>query len=299
MRSAPTRAAQACTLLLLLALGTANTAAQARGRPRDAEREPGPDAPRVVVRDSIDRPIPFANIQSGGGSIHVASDSGIALLRVPRADSLRLLVRRIGFKPFDGWVRPGADGSYAVLMSPLPQNLNRVTIYERNTPLARTGFYDRMERVRRGAIVGRFITPEEIEQRNATRASRLLEGEMSIRVRSYSVAQKAVISGRGGTCAAGILVDGKRMNGMAEEVLTTEGQDEIMRLARKYPPGPDALEKAEREFLAARTSIDEVVSSLAVTAIEIYPSMAGVPAELQREAPKYACSLVVIWTGRR
>lgn len=264
----------------------------------------GAQAPRVVVRDSIGRPIPYANVQSGGSTARVASDSGFVTLTVPRADSLKLLARRIGFAPWEGWVRPNDAGDFVVLLRPLPQNLNRVTIYQPDSPLARTGFYDRMERASRGAIVARFWTPEAIDLRNPSRTSALFEGENIVRVKPMS--GKPVLTGRGGTCPMGVLVDGQRVMHMVEEISTREGEDEIQEIVnriRRSPQGrtagPGARMIAEREFLMARMSIDELVNSLGLVAVEIYSSIAGAPAELQRNAPPYACGLVVVWTGSR
>lgn len=261
-------------------------------------------APRVVVRDSAGRSIPYASVQSGGGTPRVASDSGVVLLTVPRADSLRLLARRIGFQPWEGWVRPDSSGDFPIRLRPLPQNLDRVSIYERDTPLARAGFYDRMERVAKGAVVARFWTPEAIELRNPNRTSALMEGESIVRVRTMS--GKPVLTGRGGTCPMGVLVDGQRMHGMVEEISTREGEDEIQDIMRRMSrtpmgrgAGPGLRLAAEREFLYERTSVDDLVNSLGLVAVEIYATMAGVPAELLRNAPSYACGLVVIWTGRR
>ena len=94
----------------------------------------------------------------------------------------------------------------------------------------------------------------------------------------------------------GVVVDGQRLNHTVEEISTREGEEEILRIARQQRVG---REQAERIFLYSRESIDELVNSLAVVAVEIYASMASVPAELQRAAPPYACGLVVVWTGRR
>lgn len=94
----------------------------------------------------------------------------------------------------------------------------------------------------------------------------------------------------------GVVVDGQRLSHTVEEISTREGEEEILRIMRQQRVG---REQAERIFLYARESIDELVNSLAVVAVEIYASMASVPAELQRAAPPYACGLVVVWTGRR
>ncbi|MCE9600905.1 MAG: carboxypeptidase-like regulatory domain-containing protein [Gemmatimonadetes bacterium] len=254
-------------------------------------------APRVVVHDSAGTPIPFVNVQVGGGKVRAASDSGIALLSVQRAESLKIIARRIGFDPVERWVHADSAGEYHLVMRASPQFVGRAVIYARNTPLARAGFYDRMERSEHGAIGARFLTPEAIELRNANRVSSLLEGESTLRVRT--VAGKPVLSGRGGNCPVGLIVDGQRMLGTVEEMGTTEGQIEIERIMRRLGSRPDARDAAEREYLQTRSSIDEIVTSLAVAAIEIYPSVSSAPAELQRNAAHFACSLVVVWTGRR
>ena len=139
----------------------------------------------------------------------------------------------------------------------------------------------------------RFITPEEIEMRNASRVSRLLEGENFVRVRSFS--GKPVLFGRGGICAMGIVVDGLQMRGTAEEINAIDGEQEIQEIARRQRLDREA---AERQFLAVRSSIDEIVSSLAVQAIEIYPSLSAAPPEIMRAASSMACGVVVISTGR-
>ncbi len=280
-----------------LALVALALSVPAAGRVLGAQA-PAAAPPRVVVKDSTGRPIPYAAVQTAGSNPRTASDSGIVTLRVPRADSLKLLARRMGFEPWEGWVRPDDAGDYPVVLRPLPQNINRVTIYERDTPLSRTGFYDRMERVERGAVVARFWTPEAIELRNPQRVTALLEGENLVRVRR--LAGRTFVVGRNAQCPAGILVDGQRMLGTIEEIATPETESEIRYLmATKFRGRADARDAAERDWASTKMSIDEVVTSLSIVAVEVYSSLAAAPAELQRNAPAYACSLVVIWTGRR
>ena len=93
----------------------------------------------------------------------------------------------------------------------------------------------------------------------------------------------------------GIIVDGLQMRGTAEEINTLEGEQELQEIMRRQRLDRAA---AERQFLAVRSSIDEIVTSLAVQAIEIYPSVSAAPPEIMRSAPSMACGLVVIWTGR-
>lgn len=249
----------------------------------------------VKVRDTQGIPIPYALVQQPRGSSRVASDSGVAEFRIDARDSLRFIVRRIGFSPFDGWLRADSAGGFNVSLAPLPRMLTVVKVSERaNTPLARTGFYDRMERVRRGATVARFITPEELDLRNPARISNVLQGENIVKV-NYSNG-KVLLGGRSRNCPMTVLLDGRKVPGMVEEVYTKEGADELTEIMRSERVSlPEAMDR----FIRRRLSVDELVISAAVAAVEIYSSAAGVPAELQQNMAADACGLIALWTGAR
>lgn len=249
---------------------------------------------RVRVVDSLGTPIPYAVVQPANGASRVASDSGIAEFRLALRDSMKVVVRRIGYLPFGGWVTNSratdTGGEFVVRLVPAPRSLRTVTIEERlNTPLARAGFYDRMERVRRGAVVGVFITPEELEVRSPSRISQMLAGLPSLKLHRYS--DKAVLSGRTGSCPVTVLIDGRKMAGMAEEIFTWDGQREIERMG-----GGDG---AVHRFLQARTTIDEVISTAGISAVEVYSNANSIPAELLQNAGQAPCALVAFWTGSR
>lgn len=245
---------------------------------------------RLLVVDSAGTPVPFALVTLSGGARRVASDSGIAILgRVAHNDSVKLLVRRVGYAPFDGWVRTAAD-PLVVRLTPLARQLSAVTVTERaNTPLARTGFYDRLERARRGAYSARFITPEELDLRSPGRVSDVLAGEAFLRIRRQS--RRPILTGRGPGCPVAILVDGNRVTNTVEDYYTHEGQRVIKEMG--------GSQRDIEEFLRARQTIDEIVSALSVAAIEIYASVNSAPADLQRSLSAEACGIVAIWTGSR
>lgn len=81
------------------------------------------------------------------------------------------------------------------------------------------------------------------------------------------------------------------MTNMVEEIYTREGQDEIQRLGGRL--------NGTARFLAGRQSVDDLISALSVAGIEIYPTAAGAPVELQRAAGNSACTIVAIWSGNR
>jgi hypothetical protein len=272
-------------LLVLLASG-AELAAQRSG------------TSLVRVIDEADRPIPYALVQVGKTAPRIANDSGHAVVVVRPAPSLEMSVRRLGYREFRGAVERSADGDeYVVRLSSLVPTLERVVVDARAaSPLARTGFYDRVERVQRGAIVGEFITPEELEERNPVQMSDAVIGSRSVRVRYLSARRIAVLTGRGG-CAMTILVDKMRVNNSAQDVAREGDPTSISNLERtqRYSLDYDLLEKT----LTANPSIDALVAGREIMAIEMYTSMANAPAELIQLTGGGSCGLVAIWTGPR
>lgn len=173
------------------------------------------------------------------------------------------------------------------MLASLARQLAVVRVEDRaNTPLARRGFYDRMERAQRGSFQARFITPEELDVRNPAQISQVLGGESMVRV--VRQAGKVVLSGRGTGCAMAVLVDGLLLRGMVEEVYTSDG-------IREHGNNAVRIE----QFLRARQSVDEAVTAMSIAAIEIYPRAQTAPVELQRAAGAEACGIVALWTGKR
>lgn len=246
----------------------------------------------VSVLDIGGQPIPYALVSIGTAPPRVADASGVAKLPNPvNADSADLVVRRIGYNPFGGWAKLDADGlRFEVRMNPLARALNPRTISERrDTPLARRGFYDRLERVANGATVGRFVTPEELDLRNVGQLSAYLAAEPYIRIQRSN--GKPILTGRQPGCPMQIVLDGTRLTNTVEEVYTPKGQEEIRRLGG----GPQGTNR----FLQGKQSVDEIISAFSVAAMEIYPSAAGAPIEIQRAAGGAACGILVIWSGGR
>ncbi|MBX9929360.1 MAG: hypothetical protein K2X99_10650 [Gemmatimonadaceae bacterium] len=156
-----------------------------------------------------------------------------------------------------------------------------------STPLSRTGFYDRMQRVQRGAFTAEFLTPEELEQRDRGRTSEILSGSRFVRLlQSGGARSRVILTGRGG-CPMNIVIDGQAIQRTLEETATTGAPSSIMSSgsARRY--SEDVL------------SIDELLDGRAIMAIEIYPSGTNAPAEITPPSGRGACGIVVIWTGAR
>lgn len=245
----------------------------------------------VAVRDRGGQAIPYAVVTVKSGVNRVANEDGVVELPAPvDADSVELVVRRIGYRPFGEFVHVVEDGRFIVEMDPLPRALNPRTITERrDTPLARRGFYERMERVRRGATVARFITPEELDSRQVNVVSAILAGESYVKIERFGT--RPILTGRTPGCALAVIVDGMRMTGMVEELYTREGQDEVRRLG--------GGQTGTSRFLASRTSVDDLLSAQSVAGMELYPTAAAAPIELQRAAGNGWCGILAIWSGGR
>jgi len=234
----------------------------------------------IQVTDVRGNAIPFALVQITNGVGRVADDSGRVTFSMKPKDSLNIQARRIGFQPYIGWVkRDTTSGLYVADLPVLPRTLDPVTITgRRDTPLARTGFYDRVARVQKGSYAARMITPEELELRNPMKLSQILTGDNYVKVTPMNGRQ--VLLGRGVNCAMTVLLDGQRVMGTYEEAIGS------------LNPPP----------LSSLSSIDDAVNAMSIAAIEVYGSVAAVPVELQRVAGSrmaQGCGLVAIWTGSR
>jgi hypothetical protein len=252
---------------------------------------------RVVrVVDDRGNPVPYALVAAGKATARVADDSGVVTVSRDRSNEIEIWVRRIGYREFRAPVTPDAEtGVYQVMLFPFARTVDAVVVSERaSTPLTRSGFYDRIERVQRGAIVGEFITPEELDSRHISNSSDALQGRRYARVTYVGVRRIPVILGRGG-CGMSIIVDGQRLNDTVQDEMETGAPTSIQNLQSAHG---DPRGRAE-ERLSRSPSIDEIVSGREIAAIEIYPSMANAPSELVQLTGGGSCGLVVIWTGGR
>ncbi len=162
----------------------------------------------IVVVDSHLAPVPYALVSVANGSPRAADSLGRVRLGTNDELEVPARVQRIGFTPFSGVLtRESATEPFVVQLASLHPTLATVrTVAPRNTMLSRTGFYDRMDRVRNGAMVGDFLTPEELELRLHGPVSAALQGSRYVRVRG------GALLGRG-DCRMQILLDGRRVEG--------------------------------------------------------------------------------------
>ncbi|MHB0964582.1 MAG: hypothetical protein ACYC5V_15385 [Gemmatimonadaceae bacterium] len=243
----------------------------------------------VRVKTPGGQPVPYAVVSVDGAPYRIADEGGALTLVMASRDSLPVLVKRIGFRPFDGWARRGAsDLAFEAVMQPLAAVMDTVRVVARQvTPLSRTGFYDRVDRVKKSAMLGEFISPEELEARNLSKLSDILQGRQYSRIATtqYRGRQQPVVQGRA-RCAMNIVVDGQFIKNTTQDLKFSEVPLSIR--GGGSAPSPSPL-----------LSLDEIVDGRSIMGIEIYPSIANAPVELIPTASHGGCGLVAIWTGPR
>jgi hypothetical protein len=179
--------------------------------------------PSVVVRDPDGVPVPRAQVQVARSAPIPTDASGRIPTKEPLAAGTTLRVRRIGFAPLDTTLRIEGGVELLLVLRPLAVRLGEVAVIESvDTPLARTGFYDRMRRVRLGAIRGEFVPPEELEARSGGLLASLFHGRQLV---SVGRGRPLMLTGRGG-CQASVLLDGRVVDD--EFIDDLVGANEIM-----------------------------------------------------------------------
>lgn len=161
----------------------------------------------VVVRvaDRSGVPVPYALVWINGTPPRTADATGEVRFARGLPATFQVSVRRIGYAPHDTTVSGIGNATIRVTLNPVERELEAVlTVATRSTPLAMTGFYDRMERVRRGAIRGEFVTPEELEGRQIVMMSQIFQGRSLVSVQG---GREAKLFGRG-QCMMQVLIDG-------------------------------------------------------------------------------------------
>lgn len=252
----------------------------------------GQGARAVTVRITTvgGQAVPYALVAVNGTPDRIANATGSVTMPLAVRDSVRVSARRIGFRPFDGWAMSGANADlFEARMTPVAAFIDTVRIVAQQvTPLSRTGFYERVERVRKSAMLGEFISPEELEARNVSRLSDILQGRQYSRIATVNIKGRSqpIAQGRG-RCAMNIVVDGQYVKNTTQELNVSE-----------VPTSIRGGRSADTNS-ALMMGLDEIVDGRSIMGIEIYPSIAGAPVELIPTASRGACGLIAIWTGAR
>ncbi len=226
-------------------------------------------------------PISYANVQVNGGRRYVADDSGRVAVPLRATGRLTLLARRIGFEPEEVKLDAMPDTTVRLRMRAVATVLPGQVVTGK-APYVRLdlgGFYKRMAEVERGARVGYFVTPEDLELRKPQNVTDAVEQFPSIRLRPIDdgkmspdgmyhsdglpLARKFRIEDRTG-CPLTVYFDRVRIQ-----------------------PTMVGLKLVDAE-------INTLVQPHSVAGIEVYPRGMGAPPEFQPAGN--TCGVVVIWS---
>lgn len=231
---------------------------------------------RVTGIDSL--PIAYAFVQANGGRAMLTDEDGRVSIGSGKKQTLTIEVRRIGYTPFYGKIDfPDTAITIPLTLQTIGQQLSTVKVSANKTKssLELSGFYKRWLDGQRGVNTAVFIGPEEIEKRNATRTSNLLNGVSGISVTRTPNGNNVIVSG-GGTCPMAIVLDGR-------QVCASGG------CLHSDP------QKAGITDMTA-VLIDQVVDMGSVAGIEVYKRGGNMPSDFHVEGD---CGAVAIWTGTR
>ena len=213
------------------------------------------------VVDSAGRAVFGASVQAISTLQSTVSDSaGRFRLQALSPGLVYIRVRKIGYlsEYFPLQTEAGRVASLTVKLRPASgaPSLARVEVRADARREARmAGFYERMRKAN-----GIFVEREELLRRNASQVTEVLRGRNGVNI-IRDGSNNPVVFGRNltgaGYCAMGVILDGVFVN--------TNG-----------------------------ISIDQMVNTQDVRAIEVYKSGPGVPSEFQRRETD--CGAVIIWT---
>ena len=89
----------------------------------------------------------------------------------------------MGYKPAEYKATRDSAGVFVVALEPIVLNLRPVEVTVRaNTPLSRTGFYERAQLAQRGSFAAQFYGPEELDSQSAGRLSDLMQTSRYVHV---------------------------------------------------------------------------------------------------------------------
>jgi hypothetical protein len=230
---------------------------------------------RVLGTDSL--PIPYAFVQANGGHALLSDEDGRVSIGSGKKQTFTIEVRRIGYSPFYGKIDfPDTAITIPLILQSVGQQLStvKVNVNKTKSSLELSGFYRRWLDGQKGVNTAVFIGPEEIEKRNATRTSNLLNGVSGISITRTATGNNVVVTG-GGTCPMAIVLDGRQVcaNGGCLRNATKAGVDDLTAVL-----------------------IDQIVDMGSVAGIEVYKRGGNMPSDFHVDGD---CGAVAIWTGTR
>ena len=224
----------------------------------------------------------------------VTDEDGHWVLDAPRPGHYYIEARRIGYQPWIGGpvdLKIGDDWTSVYHLQPLAVMMDPVEISAQATEryLELTGFYDRQR-----ADFGHYITPDDIERRQASRVSELLAPLPGVSlVGSGSGLSKRYIHMRGshlsqgGLCRPRVFVDG---------LIYNRGDSRMVGVDDWGNPVTATSDDAIATFRETELNIDDIAHPSSIAAIEVYRSGTQVPVHFGGGSVQTQCGVIVVWT---
>lgn len=214
-----------------------------------------------LVRDSAGVPIGGALVAVAGTTLTVETDEqGQFRLAKVSPGELSLRIKRLGFMPDTVRVAilAGQTASVNIVLTRAPVALSSVVVTGRREATGQlAGFYRRMSQG-----VGRFLTREQIEHRNASSMTDLLRGTAGLNFGSGGLGQRSGVRFRGASpsCAPLTYIDG---------IAATAGEFDL-----------------------------NAIDPMSLAGVELYSGPSTVPAEFSRSGrfTGSTCGTIVLWT---
>jgi hypothetical protein len=223
----------------------------------------------------------------------LADPDGRWLIEVPGPGVYYVEAKRMGYQPWvDGpvEVNQGDDLVFEFHLQRLAVTLDPidVTAEALQRYLELSGFYARQK-----SDFGHFMTPDDIERRQAARVTDLLTGLPGVNVVSMtegsvgprSVQLRGSSLSHGGVCRPRVFVDG---------LMYARGDSRPKRLDE----GLDVEAFLDQQLLQLDQglSLDDIGHPSTIAAIELYRSGSQVPVQFGGTSVETQCGVVVIWT---
>ena len=247
-----------------------------------------------LLDHQTDRPIPAAVVtllaaDSSVVTTTMSDDEGAWRLDAPTPGVYYVAARRLGYRPWMSTatnLRPGAEWSPVFHLQAVPVTLDparaRAVAIRENLEL--NGFFERQK-----GNFGRFVTPEAIDRRQASRITDLLTAIPGVQLVVSGDVGPAQIGLRGSSVTDGALC---RPRVFVDGLMYTRGDS---RPVRARPS--DATEQEDVEMRMDRSiSLDDLGHPSTIAAIEVYRSATQVPVQFGGTSAETLCGVIVIWT---
>lgn len=213
-------------------------------------------------------------------------------LAVPGPGAYYVSARRLGYRPwvhgpFDIQANDSLTAVYHLGRLPLTLDPVVVSAQEMERYLNQAGFYERQR-----ADFGHYVTPGDIDRRQATRVTDLLSSLPGVKlvatgnVGGLAVQLRGSNLSEGGLCRPRVFVDGLLYaRGDARPARSTTNA------AATEQRIEDQIQRVDQGF-----SLDDIGHPSTIAAIEVYRSASQVPVQFGGASVETLCGVIVVWT---